>query len=188
LRVQSTKGIVVHCITDHATAEAAFSVRFTHDGDTYHTTDHPILPSEAVAVVGLSNRAKPEAHVRIIDNPAPISASPGNDGLTPKQVSIAYGITGSNDGTGQTIAIAEWDGGYVQSDLDDFCDAQNLPRFTPNWVAVGALAQNNPAASSVTETTLDLCGRTLWHPARRLRFIMRPVAAVAAGRRWSSMC
>jgi kumamolisin len=72
------------------------------------------LAGAVVAVLGLDDRPQAHSHFR--------TAAP--DAVTtsyrPPQLARSYAIPGSTDGSGQTIAIIELGGGYVQSDLDHY--------------------------------------------------------------------
>lgn len=185
LTVVSQGGLVVKVTGDPTTVEQALRIQFhmLPDGG-WHTSDTPTLPHGAVAVVGLTTRGTLESHVKIIDNPMPTLASPGNDGLTPEQIAIAYGVAGSFDGTGQTIAIAEWGGGFNQSDIDDFCATQNLPPCTPEWRAVGALAENDPSGGAAVETLLDICWAHAMAPGATIKVYN---ASAGGGGGWSPL-
>jgi kumamolisin len=72
------------------------------------------LAGAVVAVLGLDDRPQARSHFRTAA-PDAVTTS-----YTPPQLARSYAIPGSTDGSGQTIAIIELGGGYVQSDLDHY--------------------------------------------------------------------
>ncbi len=91
-----------------------------------------------VSVHGLDNRPQAQAHFRLNRaNPLATSVS-----YTPLQIAKAYSFP-SGTGAGQTIAIIELGGGYMQSDLQTYF--KSLKLATPKVIAVSVDgAQNQP--------------------------------------------
>lgn len=73
-------------------------------------------------------------------------------GLDPQAVRTTYNVTPLTDagftGAGETIVVYGF-GGFRQSDLDDFSDKFQLPRFTPDVIG-------EPFNTVSAETTMDL--------------------------------
>ncbi len=77
------------------------------------------LAGKIEAVLGLDNRPAATPHFRKMDaNKAGASAEA--QALSPLDVAQLYNFPANLDGTGQTIAIIELDGGFLQSDLDTY--------------------------------------------------------------------
>ena len=108
----------------------------------------PILPDPAViAVLGLDRRPVAQPHFRIAQ------ATPGNT-YTPLQIGQLYNFP-AGDGSGQTIAIIELGGGYVQADLDTYFKGLGLA--TPSITAVSVDGgSNQPGGAADAEVMLDI--------------------------------
>jgi len=108
----------------------------------------PTLPDPAViAVLGLDRRPVAQPHFRIAQAQPSIT-------YTPLQVGELYNFP-SGDGTGQTIAIIELGGGYVQADLDTYFKSLGLA--TPSITAVSVDAgSNQPGGAADAEVMLDI--------------------------------
>jgi kumamolisin len=77
-----------------------------------------------------------------------------NNGLGPSDISTAYNIpTSDSDGTGQSIALVEYDG-YVLSDIQEYTSYYNLPSGTLNTILIDGYSGD--AGSSSGEVTLDI--------------------------------
>lgn len=110
------------------------------------------LAGAVVGVLGLDDRPQASSHMRAAA-PNAVSTS-----YTPPQLAGIYSMPQGTDGTGQTIAIIELGGGYVQSDLDHYFSGLGLA--TPAVRAVGVDgASNQPAGdpgSADGEVVLDI--------------------------------
>jgi kumamolisin len=110
------------------------------------------LTGIVIAVLGLDDRPQAQSHFRAVA-PAAVTTS-----YTPPQLAHIYSIPDSTDGAGQTIAIIELGGGYVQSDLDHYFGGLGLA--TPDVSAVGVDgADNQPTGdpgSADGEVVLDI--------------------------------
>ena len=84
------------------------------------------------AVLGLDNRPQTRAHFFKIDLDR-VRASAVAQALTPLAVAQLYNFPPNLNGSGQTIAIIELDGGFLQSDLDTYFQSLGL---TPPSVSV----------------------------------------------------
>jgi kumamolisin len=82
-------------------------------------------------------------------------AAPTPKPLTAPQVASFYKFPEGTDGTGQTIAILEFGGGYSQKDLDTYFGGLGLA--TPSVTAVGVDgATNSPGEPADGEVELDI--------------------------------
>ena len=72
------------------------------------------LEGIVLAVLGLDNRPQASPHFRLSAE----AATPSS--YTPPQVAQAYQFPAGTDGTGQTIAILEFGGGFAASDLQSY--------------------------------------------------------------------
>lgn len=110
------------------------------------------LTGVVVAVLGMDDRPQAQSHLRTAA-PGAVAAS-----YTPPQLAHIYAIPESTDGTGETIAIIELGGGFVQSDLDHYFGGLGLA--TPDVSAVGVDgADNQPTGdpgSADGEVVLDI--------------------------------
>ena len=110
------------------------------------------LTGVVVAVLGLDDRPQAQSHFRAA------AAEAVTTSYTPPQLARIYAIPESTDGTGQTIAIIELGGGFVQSDLDHYFSGLGIA--TPDVSAVGVDgAGNQPVGdpgSADGEVALDI--------------------------------
>jgi kumamolisin len=112
------------------------------------------IPTELAPVVlgvfGLDERPQARAHIR----PAATSAV----SYPPPAVAAAYGFPASATGAGQTIALIELGGGFVQADLDAYF--ANLDLTPPTVASVGVDGGTNAPAgdpnSADGEVMLDI--------------------------------
>ena len=121
----------------------------------------PVLPDPAViAVLGLDRRPVAKPHFRIA------KAKPATT-YTPLQVGQLYDFPAGTDGTGQTIAIIELGGGYVQADLDTYFSGLGLA--TPSVTAVSVdSGSNQPGGDADAEVMLDIEVAGALAPAAKL--------------------
>ncbi|MGH1526079.1 S53 family peptidase [Leifsonia sp. L25] len=87
------------------------------------------LDGVVTAVLGLDDRPQARAQFHITPAAA-VSTS-----YTPPQLGTVYDFPAGTDGSGQTIAIIELGGGYVQADLDTYFAGLGIP--SPSVTAVG---------------------------------------------------
>ena len=79
----------------------------------------------------------------------------GTSLLTPPQVAKLYNFPNTNNGSGQTIGILEFGGGYKKADIDAFFAGLGLA--TPALTDVGVLgATNSPGSDADGEVVLDI--------------------------------
>lgn len=176
LKVLEKSGLLVTAEADLEHVEHALNVQFARLEKGWHTADQPTLPPHVVAVSGLSTQGQLYPHVRahLLDHPLPPLVTNGpHPGLTPSQVNAAYGVTASEDGTGQVIALAEWGQTFQQSDIDLFCTDLSLPPATVDVVPIGGFVNTfNP--QTALEATLDVEWAHAMAPGATLRVYMAP--------------
>ncbi|GAA2066732.1 S53 family peptidase [Leifsonia soli] len=93
------------------------------------------LAGVVTAVLGLDDRPQARAQYRYVP------AAAVNTSYTPPQLGTVYSFPDGTDGSGQTIAIIELGGGYVQKDLDTYFAGLGIP--TPSVRAVGVDGGSN---------------------------------------------
>lgn len=109
----------------------------------------PRLPDPAViAVLGLDKRPVAKAHFR------KLLAQPINS-FTPLQLGELYQFPAGTDGSGQTIAIIELGGGYVQADLDTYFAGLGIKGPGVTSIAVDG-GSNTPGGDADGEVMLDI--------------------------------
>jgi kumamolisin len=111
------------------------------------------LDGIVTAVLGLDNRPQVRAHFRAAATDAAQTTS-----YTPPQVAQAYQFPAGTDGTGQTIAILEFGGGFSTSDLQTYFSGLGLP--VPSVTATAVDGASNAPGSDPTgadgEVLLDI--------------------------------
>ena len=93
------------------------------------------LEGIVLAVLGLDNRPQASPHFRLSTE----AAAPSS--YTPPQVAQAYQFPAGTDGTGETIAILEFGGGFSASDLQSYFPGLGLP--VPSVTAAGVDGASN---------------------------------------------
>lgn len=112
-------------------------------------TQAPTLPDPSIiAVLGLDQRPVAQPHFRIAQ------AQPSTT-YTPLQVGQLYNFPAGTDGSGQTIAIIELGGGYVQADLDTYFSGLGLATPSISAVSVDG-GSNQPGGDADAEVMLDI--------------------------------
>lgn len=179
LALVEKSGLLVKAEGEMEAIARALEVRFHDVEQGWHTDDRPTLPPGGVAVSGLSTSGTLKPHGKIIDQPLPGQTMNNAYGITPDQVSHAYQVSGTYDGTGQTIGIAEWGCSWQQADIDGFNQAQNLPAVSPTIVSVdGYVNTFNPADGP--EATLDIEWAHGMAPGADIRVYMAPAGTTEA--------
>ena len=141
------------------TFETAFGATlscFERDGTRYRARAGALripaaLDGIVLGVFGIDNRPQARPHFRVRP------AAAGNVSYTPIQVAKAYDFP-QGDGSGQTVALIELGGGYVQSDLDAYFAALGVTSPKVVGVSVDGAA-NAPAGdpnSADGEVMLDI--------------------------------
>ncbi|MCU1574071.1 MAG: peptidase [Micrococcaceae bacterium] len=127
-----------------------------HPTNQRHRSGPLSVPAEldgvVTAVLGLDDRPQSRALFRTASAAAPVTS------YTPVELGAVYGFPEGYDGAGQTIAIIELGGGYVQADLDAYFGQLGLS--TPDISAVGVdgganLPGNDPNGAD-GEVMLDI--------------------------------
>ena len=111
------------------------------------------LDGIVIAVLGLDNRPQARAHFRTAH-----AAAAQNPSYTPPQVAQAYQFPAGTDGSGQTIAILEFGGGFATSDLQTYFSGLNLavPSVTAASVDGGSNAPGSDPSGADGEVLLDI--------------------------------
>jgi len=97
------------------------------------------LDGRIVAVLGLDNRPVAKPHIRQRD--PGVGPEAAGEGMSPVQVAQLYNFPPNLNGSGQTIAIIELDGGFIQSDISTYFKGLGLP--VPTVTAVLLDGQTN---------------------------------------------
>ena len=109
------------------------------------------LDGIVIAILGLDNRPQVRAQIR------PAAAAAQESSYTPPQVAQAYQFPAGTDGTGQTIAILEFGGGFASSDLQTYFSGLGLsvPAITAASVDGGSNTPGDPSGAD-GEVLLDI--------------------------------
>jgi kumamolisin len=141
--------------------EVAFGAQLRsveHEGQTIRSRVGGLSVPQALAgivvgVFGIDNRPQARAQFRRSSKSAA-----SNTSYTPPQVAQAYQFPSGVDGAGQTIALIELGGGYVQSDLDTYFTSLGVG--SPSVTSVATDGVNNAPAgdpnSADGEVMLDI--------------------------------
>ena len=130
------------------------------EGRAFRHRQGPITLPQSIAplivgVLGLDNR--PQSTPRYLVRPEGVAGPRAAAGaLTPLQVASLYNFP-SGDGSGQTIAIIEFGGGFSQADLTHYFTGLGVP--VPSITAVPVMgASNNPGVdpNADGEVALDI--------------------------------
>ncbi len=111
------------------------------------------LPAEldgiVTAVIGFDDRPQVRPHLQ------PAATSSVGTSYTPVQVGTFYGFPSGTDGTGQALAITEFGGGFVQTDLNTYFSGLGIT--APSITAVGVdSATNNPGTDHKADSEVML--------------------------------
>ncbi|HEY4464947.1 MAG TPA: S53 family peptidase, partial [Streptosporangiaceae bacterium] len=111
------------------------------------------LAGIVVAVLGLDDRPQAIPHFRVAPEAAAAPAS-----YTPPQVAAAYKFPAGTDGSGQTVAILEFGGGFSTSDLQTYFSSLGIT--APSVTAASVDGASNAPGSDPTgadgEVLLDI--------------------------------
>jgi kumamolisin len=170
--------------------EAAFGIDLYHRQDktgTFRGYDgHVQVPEElhgqVEGVVGLDTRCrltKLSPHALAVGDAEPAPGPALQQSYFPTEVAELYDFPKGLDGSGETIAIVEFGGGYYRSDIDEYFRLQNIP--VPSIVCeppgTGLLSSAPEAASLAadveTATDIQIAG-TIAPGARFLVYFARP--------------
>ena len=110
------------------------------------------LEGIVLAVLGLDDRPQASPHFRVSAD----AATPSS--YTPPQVAQAYQFPAGTDGTGQTIAILEFGGGFSASDLQSYFSGLGLtvPSVTAASVNGASNAPGSDPSGADGEVLLDI--------------------------------
>jgi hypothetical protein len=141
----------------------AFAVtlgKYQTAAETYRGREGAIhLPADLVDVVegvfGLDNRRMARPLYKRTSSSVQTGPAQNAVPLTPPQVATLYDFPTPPNGTGQTIGLLEFGGGYQTSDIQAFYSGLRLP--TPKLTAVGVDgATNSPGGDADVEVALDI--------------------------------
>jgi kumamolisin len=142
-----------------AALAAAFGTRLNayamaRTGKTFHSTaTPPSVPADLApdlqAVLGLDTRPIVKPHF-IVNH-----ATAGQTAFEVPKVASLYNFPTDVNGTGQTIAILQFGGGFVQSDLDSYFPSIGLRSPKVTVVSVDKV-KNAPGGDSDEEVALDI--------------------------------
>jgi kumamolisin len=109
------------------------------------------LDGIVIAVLGLDNRPQVRAQIRAA------AAAAQTSSYTPPEVAQAYQFPAGTDGTGQTIAILEFGGGFASTDLQPYFSGLGLsvPSVTAASVDGGSNTPGDPSGAD-GEVLLDI--------------------------------
>ncbi len=176
LSVDSTddraESMVVKVSGAASSVETAFHIQLNHyraaDGRTFraHNTE-PMVPQSIQphlgAVLGLSNLTgivHPHFAVKAPGTPSSPSAISGGTGpggaLAPADIHQIYGLNQlSLTGSGQTVALAEFDG-YTPSDITQYEVQFSLPNTPVIYVGVDGVTNSPSGGGGTVEVALDI--------------------------------
>ncbi|MGD0903486.1 MAG: S53 family peptidase [Terracidiphilus sp.] len=153
----STRSIELHGTV--ANLSRAFGVTLDavkiQDGEYRHRTGGITIPEKLLpivrAVLGLDTRPEARPHCRRLE-PRSISAAAPSSSFSPVAVGQIYNFPSGLDGTGQTIAVIELAGGFLQSDLVTFFQGIGIKMPSITAVSVGG---GKNVVTSGPKPTLD---------------------------------
>ncbi len=143
------------------TVETAFGAQvrcLEADGASYRArvgalTIPAALDGIVIGVFGIDSRPQARPHFRSVR-----PAAAGTVSYTPVQVARAYDFPQGSDGSGQTVALIELGGGYVQSDLDTYFASLGVksPKVASGAVDGASTAPAGNPNSADGEVMLDI--------------------------------
>jgi kumamolisin len=148
-----------------ANMRRAFEVkldRYEHEGHQYRARTGGIqVPSDLApsveAVLGLDDRPQARTHFRVRGQRAPRAAASAGTSFTPRQVAQLYQFPLDVDGSGQTVGILEFGGGFRTADLQNYFSSLGLSEPTVISVSVDkAKSKPTNANSADGEVLLDI--------------------------------
>lgn len=159
LRVNGVNGQVVDATGTSAQLAGAFATKLgVYDDPARHrqffaNDSAPVLPAAVAGVVqgisGLDNFA-------VRHHTANAKANPNISGLAPDALRSIYNTNGiGGDGSGQTVALYEFDG-YKQSDIAFYDKNYNLGSSAPTTVPVNGQNYDANPGGGQDEVTLDI--------------------------------
>ena len=145
-------------------AAAAFKVelaQYNVRGKTFRGFEGEVyIPAEPEGLVegvfGLDERPQSEPRLRRFTEAGGPTAQPRNvKALSPIDVAAAYQFPPNAIGTGQTIGIIEFGGGFLDTDTNAFFSGLHMNVPTVTAVSVDT-ATNNPGTDADSEVALDI--------------------------------
>ena len=116
------------------------------------------LDGVVTAILGLDDRPQARPHFRLGGERRHGHPQPKSTSYTPAQVADIYQFPAGADGSGQTIAILEFGGGFSASDLTSYFGGLGLPvpAVTAASVDGGANAPGSDPTGADVEVALDI--------------------------------
>jgi len=160
--------------SDLARAFGVELVEFEHPSGRYRSHDGPIqIPSHlsriVVGVFGLDNRPLLRPHFRRNADPAAV-------GLSVPTVGAAYAFPSNVTGSGITVALLEFGGGYSLTDIQQFSAGLGLP--APTVIPVGVDGSTNAPTGDPNgpdvEVELDIEMTSALAPKARIAVYFAP--------------
>jgi kumamolisin len=128
----------------------------------------PELKDRVIGVFGLDQRPQVRTHFR--------SSSASEISYSPAQIATAYAFPEGANGTGQTIALLEFGGGFRTEDLASFFSPIGQP--TPNVTTVSVDGASNASTGAANgpdaEVELDIELAGAWAPAAQIVVYFAP--------------
>lgn len=156
LRVSQNR-LIVHALASVSSINKLFHTEIAYfadkQGSEFYAPAYELQISKDLSiksVQGLENyfRAQPSVKAKKPSHKPKITDI---QGLTPEAIKTAYSLTGSQDGSGQTVALFELDG-FDANDIQAYQNQFNLPNVSINTILVDD-ATGTPTANQAQVTT-----------------------------------
>jgi len=146
-----------------AAMEKAFDVElseYEHPDGSYRGRVGAIhIPEECAAAIqgvfGLDDRPMVKPHFRYRGTTGPFGARASDTTFTPTEVAKLYDFPQDVDGTGQTIGLIEFGGGYRMADVQQYFKSLKVQEPTVSTAALN-LAKNRPTTPQSADTAVML--------------------------------
>jgi kumamolisin len=130
--------------------------RYRQNGREFYANEsEPTLPAaiagSVAAVTGLDNHAVLRGHA--VKQPA--ATAKAASGLTPSKIKSGYGVSGLGTGSGESVALWEFDG-YKASNISTYDSTYSLGSSTPTTVSVDGANYNSSPGDGQGEVELDI--------------------------------
>ena len=146
-----------------AAMEKAFDVElneYEHPDGSYRGRTGAIhIPEEYASMIqgvfGLDDRPMVKPHFRYRGTSGPFGERASHTTFSPTEVAKLYGFPQDVDGTGQTIGLIEFGGGYRMADIDQYFQTLGVKAPTVSTAALN-LAKNRPTTPQSADTVVML--------------------------------
>jgi kumamolisin len=137
-------------IADLSRAFGTELAEFEHAGGRYRGRIGPLYVPEHLqgviqTVAGLDNRPAVKPHFRVAADNAEVSGT-----FAPPEIGLLYNFPTGVDGTGQTVGILEFGGGYRDSDIDAYFTQLGLRRPQVTSIGIDG-ATNRPTGDPASD-------------------------------------